>query len=182
MSDNKNGDSISSNNSEKKYSREIVLAKWEDRFVAWLIDFVIISIIINTLFFIFSAHYSFPSWGIYIDGENGVGIKQPYEYIIASSIFFLYWVVLEFLSGQTIGKRVVHIKTTNLFGERANIINIAIEAFGKSFLLPIDIVLGLIFSSKRRQRIFNKVSGTIVIRLKKTEDDENDSIKYIKDY
>lgn len=181
MSDNQGGDSISKK-SEKNYSREIVLAKWEDRFVAWLIDFVIVSIIINILFFIFSAHYSFPFWGLYIDGENGVGIKQPYEYIVASSIFFLYWIVLEFLTGQTIGKRVVHIKTTNLFGERPNIINTGIEAFGKSFLLPIDIILGLIFSSKRRQRIFNKVSGTIVIKLKKTEDDENDSIKYIKDY
>ena len=111
-----------------------------------------------------------------------MGIKQPYEYIVASSIFFIYWIVLEFLTGQTIGKRVVHIKTTNLFGERPNIINTAIEAFGKSFLLPIDIILGLIFSSKRRQRIFNKVSGTIVLKLKKTEDDEDDSIKYIKDY
>ena len=111
-----------------------------------------------------------------------MGMKQPYEYIIASSIFFLYWVVLEFLTGQTIGKRVVHIKTTNLYGERPNIINIAIEVFGKSFLLPVDIILGLIFSSKRRQRIFNKVGGTIVIKLKKTDDDENDSIKYIKDY
>jgi uncharacterized RDD family membrane protein YckC len=181
MSDNKSGDS-NSNKSEKNYSREIVLAKWDDRFVAWLIDFVILSIIINILFYVFSAEYSFPFWGIYIDAENGVGIKQPLEYIIGSSVFFLYWVILEFLSGQTIGKRVVHIKTTNLFCERPNIVNIDIEVFGKSFLLPIDIILGLIFSSKRRQRIFNKVSGTIVIKLKKTEDDENDSIKYIKDY
>ena len=111
-----------------------------------------------------------------------MGIKQPDEYIVASSIFFIYWVILEFLSGQTIGKRVIHIKATNLFGEKPNIVNIAIEVFGKSFLLPIDIILGLIFSSRRRQRIFNKASGTIVIKLKKTDDDENDSIKYIKDY
>lgn len=173
---------MSDNKSEKRYSREIVLAKWEDRFVAWLIDFVIVSIIINILFYAFSTDYSFPFWGIYIDGENGMGIKQPYEYIIASSIFFLYWVVLEFLTGQTIGKRVVHIKATNLYGERPNIINIIIEVFGKSFLLPVDIILGLIFSSKRRQRIFSKVGGTIVIKLKKTDEDEYDSIKYIKDY
>ncbi len=44
-----------------------------------------------------------------------------------------------------------------------------------------DIILGLIFSSKRRQRIFNKVSGTIVIKLRKSEEDENDTIKYVKD-
>ncbi len=42
------------NKSDKKYSREIVLAKWEDRFVAWLIDFVIISIIIVTVIVIVS--------------------------------------------------------------------------------------------------------------------------------
>ena len=180
MSDNKGGDS-NSKKPQKRYSREIVLAKWEDRFVAWIIDFVIVSIIINILFFGFSANYSFPFWGIYID-ENGVGIKEPYEYIIASSIFFIYWVILEFFYGQTIGKKVVHIKTTNLFGERPNIVNIALEVFGKSFLLPIDIILGLIFASKRRQRIFNKVGGTIIIKLKKTDDDENDRIKYVKDY
>jgi len=170
------------NKSDKKYSREIVLAKWEDRFVAWLIDFVIISIIIGILFFIFSADYSFPFWGISIDGDDGVGIRQPYEYIIASSIFFLYWVILEFLTGETIGKRVVHIKTTNLYGGRPSIINIAIEVFGKSFLLPVDIILGLIFSSKRRQRIFSKVGGTIVMKLRRTDEDEDDRIKYIKDY
>jgi uncharacterized RDD family membrane protein YckC len=180
MSENGNEDT-KSKNSDRKFSRELILAKWEDRFVAWLIDFIIISIITNILFYIFSAQYSFPFWGIYFDGENGIGIKQPYEYFIASSIFFIYWVVLEFLTGQTIGKRVVYIKTTNLFGERANITKIAIEAFGKSFLLPIDIILGLIFSSKRRQRIFNKVSGTIVVKLRKSDEDENDSIKYVKD-
>ena len=111
-----------------------------------------------------------------------MGIRQPYEYIVASSIFFLYWVILEFLTGETIGKRVVHIKTTNLYGGRPSIINIAIEVFGKSFLLPVDIILGLIFSSKRRQRIFSKVGGTIVMKLRRTDEDEDDSIKYIKDY
>ena len=181
MSENGNGGSNSSKNSDNKFSREILLAKWEDRFVAWLIDFIIISIITNILFYVFSAHYSFPFWGIYFDGENGIGIKQPYEYFAASSIFFVYWVVLEFLTGQTVGKRVVYIKNTNLFGERANITKIAIEAFGKAFLLPIDIILGLIFASKRRQRIFSKVSGTIVIKLRKTDEDENESIKYVKD-
>ncbi|WP_134485628.1 RDD family protein [Candidatus Nitrosocosmicus franklandus] len=182
MTENRNGDNNPSKNSNQKYSREILLAKWEDRFVAWLIDFIIISIVANILFYIFTAHYSFPFWGIYINGENGIGIRQPYEYFAASSIFFVYWVILEFLTGQTIGKRVVNIKTTNLFGERANITNIAIEVFGKSFLLPIDIILGLIFSSKRRQRIFSKVSGTIVIKLKKTDEDENESIRYVKDH
>lgn len=170
-------DKVSSNG----YSKELVLAKWEDRFVAWLIDFVIISIITNLLFLFMSFQYSFPLWGIYLD-ENGFGIKQPYEYFIASSIFFAYWIILEFTTGQTIGKRVVHIKMTNLYGEKANVVKVAIETFGKSFLLPVDIVLGLIFANKRRQRIFNKVSGTIVIKLKKVDEDTVNSVKYVKDH
>ena len=181
MSDNKNRDSDPAKNSDNKFSREILLAKWEDRFVAWLIDFIVVSIIINLLFYFTSADYSFPFWGIYFDDESGIGMKYPYAYLIASSIFFVYWVVLEYFTGQTIGKRVVYIKTTNLFGERTNITKIAIEVFGKSFLLPIDIILGLIFSNKRRQRIFSKVSGTIVIKLKKSDEDESESIRYVKD-
>jgi uncharacterized RDD family membrane protein YckC len=180
MSENTNGDSNSSKNSDKKFSRELLLARWEDRFVAWLIDFIIISIIINILFYLTASGYSFPFGGIYFD-ENGIGMEQPYEYLIASSIFFVYWLVLEFFTGQTVGKKVVYIKTTNLLGEKTNITKIAIEVFGKSFLLPIDIILGLIFSNKRRQRIFSKVSGTIVIKLKKSDEDETETIKYVKD-
>ena len=181
MSENENGNSDSAKNPDKKFSRELLLAKWEDRFVAWLIDFIIISIIINILFYITSSDYSFPFGGISFDSENGIGMEQPYEYLIASSIFFVYWVVLEFFTGQTIGKRVVYIKTTNLLGEKTNLSKIAIEVFGKSFLLPIDIILGLIFSNKRRQRIFSKVSGTIVIKLRKSDEDESETIKYVKD-
>ncbi|HEU5120247.1 MAG TPA: RDD family protein, partial [Candidatus Nitrosocosmicus sp.] len=130
MSENENGNSDSAKNPDKKFSRELLLAKWEDRFVAWLIDFIIISIIINILFYLTSSDYSFPFGGIYFDGENGIGMEQPYEYLIASSIFFVYWVALEFFTGQTIGKRVVYIKTTNLLGEKTNLTKIAIEVFG----------------------------------------------------
>ena len=38
----KGNEDIKSKNSDGKFSRELLLAKWEDRFVAWLIDFIII--------------------------------------------------------------------------------------------------------------------------------------------
>ena len=56
----------------------------------------------------------------------------------------------------------------------------AIESFGKAFLLPIDVILGLIFTNNKRQRIFNRISNTIVIKLKKPEVTQED-IKYTKD-
>ena len=47
-----------------------------------------------------------------------------------------------------------------------NIKSAAIESFGKAFLLPINVLLGWIFTNNKRQRIFNRLSDTIVIKLK----------------
>lgn len=33
-----------------------------------------------------------------------------------------------------------------------------IESFGKAFLLPLDVVLGWIFTNDRRKRIFNRAA------------------------
>jgi hypothetical protein len=58
------------------------------------------------------------------------------------------------------------IKTVDLSGNRIDIKSAAIESFGKAFLLPIDVILGWIFTNNKRQRIFNRISNTIVIKLK----------------
>lgn len=164
------------------YSKELILAKWEDRFVAWLVDFIIVAIITNVIFLTLSYHSSFPFWGLHVDNNSGIVFREPYEYIAASSIFFVYWLFFEYFWGQTLGKKIVNIKTTNLAGEKADLKNVAIESFGKSYLLPVDFILGLIFSNKRRQRIFNKASKTIIIKLKKIDEDEINNIKYTKDH
>ena len=52
-----------------------------------------------------------------------------------------------------------------------------IGSFGKAFLIPIDVILGLIWANQKRQRIFNKLGDTLVIKIKES----NDSTTYIKD-
>ena len=54
----------------------------------------------------------------------------------------------------------------DLSGNKVDIKYAAIESFGKSFLLPIDVILGWIFTNNRTQRIFNRISNTIVVKLK----------------
>ena len=54
-----------------------------------------------------------------------------------------------------------------------------ISSFGKSFILPIDIILGLIITNEKRQRIFNKLGDTLIIKIKESETDSD--FKYIKD-
>jgi hypothetical protein len=55
-----------------------------------------------------------------------------------------------------------------------------ISSFGKTFLLPLDVVLGWIFTNENRQRIFNKIGDTLVIKIKNTEGNK-ENIKYKKD-
>ena len=42
--------------------------------------------------------------------------------------------------------------------------SVAIQSFGKAFLLPIDVFFGWIFTNDKRQRLFDRASDTIVIR------------------
>ena len=68
-------------------------------------------------------------------------------------------------SGQSIGKKLVQIKTVSFSGGALSILDALIESFGKSFLLPLDVLLGWIFTNDIRQRISNRASNSIIIKL-----------------
>jgi uncharacterized RDD family membrane protein YckC len=103
----------------------------------------------------------------------------PFNYLISSLVFTAYWTYFESTSGQSIGKKILHLKTTNLQGENIDAKTAALESFGKAFLLPLDIILGWIFTNDKRQRIFNRASNTVVIKLK--EPPMSNNVTYIKD-
>lgn len=151
----------------------VALAKWSDRFWAWLIDFIIVNIV---LWAVFSAA-SLPFW---LDGDPDRwtrGMEGPFRWAATSLAFFAYWIYFESTSGQSLGKMALRIKTTNLAGGKADIRNVAIQSFGKAFLLPIDVILGWIFSNDKRQRIFSKAGNTVVIKLQGGES----SVQYRKE-
>jgi uncharacterized RDD family membrane protein YckC len=151
---------------------KIIIAKWTDRFLAWLIDFIIVSII--------SASIIFASFGTldYEFVDNGVWAEST-QFIPTSILFFVYWVILEYKTGQTIGKKILNLKITDIHGNKPELKGIMISSFGKSFLLPMDVILGLLLTNKKRQRIFNKLGDTLIVKIKDTEDASD--IKYTKD-
>ena len=157
-------------NIDNSESSKIILAKWKDRFFAWLIDFVIISLISSSTFFL-----SF----LYLDYNFENFITNDGMYIPTSVMFFSYWIILEYKTGQTIGKKMFNLKITNSQGEKPSLIGVVISSFGKSFILPIDMILGLIITNEKRQRIFNKIGNTIIIKIKKRDNDLN--TRYSKD-
>ena len=157
-------------NIDNSESSKIILAKWKDRFFAWLVDFVIISLISSSTFFL-----SF----LYLDYNFENFITNDGMYIPTSVMFFSYWVILEYKTGQTIGKKMFNLKITNSQGEKPSLIGVVISSFGKSFILPVDMILGLIITNDKRQRIFNRMGNTIVIKIKNNDDGTNP--KYSKD-
>src|ERR687898_2708861 len=157
---------------------EITLASWGDRFLAWLVDFILVSIGLAILF----ALVSIPFWfNYYGNMERVFRDTGPLPYIISSLGFLAYWTYFESTTGQSIGKRLLRIKTTDLIGRKIDTKSAIIESFGKAFLLPIDVVLGWIFTNNNRQRIFSRITNTIVIKLKKPESRPEDNIRYTKD-
>jgi len=159
------------NNSDSKIPTKVILAKWSDRFFAWFIDFIIISSI--------SIAISFALFGTsYYELENGFW-AESIQYVPTSIFFFVYWTILEYKTGQTIGKKILNLKITDIQGSNPSLKVIMISSIGKSFLLPIDVILGWILTNDKRQRIFNKLGDTIVIKIKESENTQN--IKFVKD-
>ena len=160
------------NDEKLEMHSKVVLAKWTDRFLAWLIDFIIISSISTAIIFsLFGTIY-------YESNEGGLWAENT-QFIPTSILFFIYWTVLEHKTGQTIGKKILNLKVINTDGSKANLKGILLGGFGKSFLLPIDVVLGWILTNDKRQRIFNKLGDTIIIKIK--DDDGTSDIEYVKD-
>ena len=141
---------------------EVVLAKWSTRFWAWLIDFIIVNIVLGAIF----SAAALPFW---LANPDKVASSGPLDYGITSLVFFAYWIYFESTTGQSLGKMALKIKTTNLAGSKADIRNVAIESFGKAFLLPIDVLLGCIFTNDKRQRVFSRAGNTIVVKIKSGE-------------
>ncbi|MDH3312316.1 MAG: RDD family protein [Nitrosopumilus sp.] len=160
------------NESNSHTPSKIVLAKWSERFFAWLIDFIIISSISTVIIFA-----SFGSIDYELE-ENSFWMENI-QYIPTSVLFFVYWTILEYKTSQTIGKKIMNLKIINIDGRKPNLKGIMISSFGKAFLLPIDVILGWFLTNKKRQRIFNKLGDTLIVKIREVNDISD--IKYWKD-
>ena len=151
---------------------EIVLASWGTRFWAWLVDFIIVNVALGVLF----AIVAMPIWltgfmnpNMMFNGQWWNNVGGPFTFAINSLVFFAYWLYMESkYNGQSIGKMLLHIKTTNLEGKPTDARSIAISSFGKAFILPLDVLLGWIFTNDKRQRLLSRAANVIVIKTTET--------------
>jgi uncharacterized RDD family membrane protein YckC len=125
----------------------IVLSSWEDRFWAWLIDVLLMGILWYRILTVLG-----------IDAFSLSGV------FLLAALLLIYWTLLEGYRGQSLGKMLFNIVVTGPLGESIRFRDAALESFGKAFLVPLDCVACWFFFRKSRQRLFNRISNTIVIK------------------
>ena len=163
-----NGDPEGGSEAAVAGRRTVHLASWDDRFLAWLIDVILVGTVLSAFgeaagafsLFVGGLSLSAPFLGV-----NGLGL-------------WIYWTVLEGDRGQSAGKVVMKIAATDRRGGEIDYATAAIESFGKAFLLPLDVLVGWLFMEDEYVRLFNRLSSTIVVEL--PEEDDPDDVEDLK--
>ena len=128
---------------------ELELASIGERFLAFIIDSVLVGFVVGVVFWpgnLISPHVPFLDLGF------------------RNMALFLYWTYTEGTTGQSLGKKIMKIKVTDLQGEPIDMSRSLYQAIGKAFLLPLDAIVGLMMYQDKEQRLFNHLSETIVVR------------------
>ena len=111
--------------------RTLHIASWNDRFLAWLLDILLVGAVLSAL--ARSLACSRSSW-------RSVSYHSFHRPERTRTVRVLD--SLQMSGGQSVGKMVMSIAVTDERGEAMDYETAAIESFGKAFLLPIDILVG----------------------------------------
>ena len=127
----------------------LVYASWGSRFVAWLIDVLIVGAIAEVL--------ALPAFRILDVPFVSIGSRDI--------ILFLYWTVSEGVYGKSIGKMAMRLRVVRPDGSPITLAEAAIESVGKAFILPLDCIIGWIAeeAKSKKQRLFSMIAKTVVV-------------------
>jgi len=83
-------------------------------------------------------------------------------------IIFAYFILLEWLAGFTIGKYLLKMRVVTLEGKKIALKHSLVRNFGRMIDgLPCFNIIGMlsIYRSEKKQRVGDKLAGTIVVRI-----------------
>ena len=125
---------------------------WARRVVAGVLDFIIILfplVFIDTMFAI-------------ILGPIG---RYYSSVFVAGVVWFLYSTMLESMASTTIGKALLGLKVQRTNGKDVTFVEAAMRNVSRVFglFLIIDLVIGFVTEGDHRQKLMDRVSGTVVV-------------------
>jgi uncharacterized RDD family membrane protein YckC len=145
-------------NAPRKES-QLPIASFKKRVTAFLIDFAIILAITMTIIFV--PQILSLSIKTFLNGAISTVL------FITIGLLWLYSTLLEGFNGQSIGKRIAHLKVIRTDGKKMSYDHAAVRNFGKLLpLLPFDLFIGWRMKNYTFLRYFDKFSGTTVIDLR----------------
>ncbi len=147
----------------KKDNPQIVLANWGRRTIAWFVDYIIIILMLGYFQLETVETRIFPAALIPNAPGTDISIWSPLSILI----FLLYFTFSEWYFGRSIGQLLLNVRIVDIQGTAVSLRASAIQSIGKSnpLLLLFDCLIGQVYrpSRERRQRLFNRISNTIVI-------------------
>jgi len=139
-----------------KKTSTLQIADWRGRATAFLVD---LGLAFTVFAFLPSAFLLLTSGGTFF---------QYFNIVIFLILLWVYLTLLEGFAGQSLGERAVGLSVVLVDGKKLTYEHAAVRNFGKVFLLPLDLFLGIKLKDKRYLRYFEKFSGTTVIDLRKS--------------
>jgi uncharacterized RDD family membrane protein YckC/DNA-binding transcriptional ArsR family regulator len=136
---------------------QLPLASFKKRVFAFLIDFLLMLAI--TVLITLPQAFSLFSGNVFSPGLSAV-------LFVTLGLLWVYSTLLEGFNGQSLGKRVIGLKVVRTDGKKMSYDHAAIRNFGKAFLLPFDLIVGLRLKNEKFIRYFDKFAGTTVIDLR----------------
>ncbi len=152
------------------YVNTLHRAGFLSRFIAFAIDMIIVNL------FAVTAAVPFILIKFVLDPPTSeikmvpIFLQFFYIFVIANmTIIFAYFVICEGFFGYTPGKWLLGIKVLKADGKKAGYPETMIRSIPKLFIVAIiaDAFLMLVLYRKERQRLFDRIAGTIVISRNK---------------
>jgi uncharacterized RDD family membrane protein YckC len=141
----------------------IVLANWGRRIIAWFVDYVIIILMLGYFRLETVETSIFPPALLPNAPGTDISVWSPLSILI----FLLYFTFSEWYFGRSIGQLLLNVRIVDVQGAAVSLRASAIQSVGKSnpLFLLFDCLIGQACrpSRERRQRLFNRISNTIVI-------------------
>ena len=156
--------------------KEDVKTHFIRRFLAWLIDVVLISAfafgdinmtnvnfvelseIFHTEILIPLFFYRIIKYLFFIKLGSFSNVEQLSR-VYLLSILWIYWTLMEGYRGQSIGKMIMGIKVVKTDRGIVQLHDSAISAFGKSFILPIDFLIGILIKIVKKKYFIRFTEG-----------------------
>jgi len=135
---------------------------WIRRLVAFIIDSIIVSVITMILMAILSIPFALMAWATGFPWTMFNPLSFPFFTGILS---VLYFTLFESYYGSTFGKRIMTLKTAKLDGNKPPLDLAFIRNISKIYwiFVLLDVIIGLATPGDPRQKVTDRLSGTMVM-------------------